>query len=140
MTSASVNAQSGSTLRIDPATTSIGVNETFDFSIILDIEPGRNYANGSFTIEYDDSILEINSFDVGSGLFGAANIATSGLIRFNALSISGETGQIVLGSGQFTAIVEGDSILTIGVVDAPGDSSGLALPDLQIVDLSLIHI
>lgn len=132
--SQSAGAQTGSTLRIDPATISLELNDTLDFSMVIDIEAGKDYGNGSYTISYDSTVLRLDSFEVGSSLFGVTNTNTAGIIRFNGLSVTGETGTVILGSGRFTAISKGDSTLTIGIVDVPGDSSGSALPDVAQVN------
>ena len=134
---APTGAQTGSTVRIDPATASIDVGDTLNFSIIIDVEAGKNYGKGSYLIEYDDTVLQLNSFDVA--LFGVKNITTPGKISFNALSADGETGSVILGSGQFTAIGQGDSSVTIGFTDPPGDSSGVELTNTSIVN-SIVSI
>ncbi|MEM8858423.1 MAG: hypothetical protein AAGD96_08885 [Chloroflexota bacterium] len=135
--SRSATAQTGSTLRIDPANISNEVNETLDFALVIDVDSSSNYGNGSFTITYDSTILRLDNFAVGTGLFGAVNTDSAGIIRFNALSVTGETGTVTLGSGQFTAIGEGDIALTIGIVDPPGDTSGAALPNVSTVNGSV---
>lgn len=129
--SSRVNAQSGATLRFDPVlTSSIEIEDTLEFSLVIDIPAGNNYGYGSFTIEYDSTILRLDSFAVGSNLIGAVNTNEAGLIRFNGISPSGETGSVVLGAGRFTAVSAGDVNLTIGIVDQPGEASGATLPEV----------
>ena len=126
------NAQSGSSLRLDPVTSSIDINDAVSISLVIEVEPGRNYASGSFAIEYDSSVLQVENFAIASDLFGVVNINDPGVIRLNAISTSGSTGTVILGSGQFTSIGVGDTSLKIAIVDPIGDSSGTPLPELVI--------
>ena len=105
------NAQSGSSLRLDPVTSSIDINDAVSISLVIEVEPGRNYASGSFAIEYDSSVLQVENFAIASDLFGVVNINDPGVIRLNAISTSGSKGTVILGSGQFTSIGVGDTSL-----------------------------
>ena len=92
------------------------------------------YSSGSFSLTYDETILNLDSFAVGNGLFGIVNTSEAGLIRFNGISIDGVDGSVVLGTGQFTALADGHSGLTLSIVDLPADTSGNSLPNVNVMN------
>lgn len=107
------DAQTETTLKIDPGSASVPLGETITFDIVLDLADGITYAGGTYTLTYDDSILTVASFSQPNEIFGAVNATTSGSILFNALAIAGVSGEVVLGTVEFTARGNGSSPLNL---------------------------
>lgn len=129
-----LGAQTGSVLSVRPSADALEINDPLPFTVAIAVADGSMYGSGSFTLTYDASILQLDSFEINDNLIGVVNASEAGIIRFNALSVTGASGTLLLGSGQFTALAEGQTNLTLGIVDAPADTTGNALPDVSIMD------
>ncbi|MEM8857434.1 MAG: cohesin domain-containing protein [Chloroflexota bacterium] len=132
-----MNLQSYPTLSVQTATEISHVGETITFSIVININSGGSFGSGAFTLSYDQTILQLRSFLVGQQFLGWTNTSECGVLRFNAVSTSGANGLLVLGTGQFKALVDGDTALSLGMANTPVDSLGSALTDLNIVSSSI---